>query len=220
MPPNPFAEALVALRTRCQKELQESNEDAIAGELNSLQAQEGASSAKIALCRQEIEDAQERIATMLVLRKRSPVQHYTFTDIVAVWPLVADYSAQDRPRLEQEQEDTERELEHLEQEELALGTQLQTGGVTLDLALARTRMEQQERSFQVKKRSGLLIKAVHDRLMHKIVPRTEYYMQHILPLLTSGRYHDVRVMTHGEEGAISGGPLQLKVWHSGDAEYV
>ncbi len=220
VPPNPFAEALVALRTRCQKELQESNEDAIAGELNSLQAQEGASSAKIALCMQEIEDAQERIAAMLVLRKRSPVQRYTFTDIVAVWPLVADYSAQDRPRLEQEQEDTERELEHLEQEELALGTQLQTGGVTLDLALARIRMEQQERSFQVKKRSGLLIKAVHDRLMHKIVPRTEYYMQHILPLLTSGRYHDVRVMTHGEEGAISGGPLQLKVWDSGAAEYV
>jgi len=220
VPPNPFAEALVALRTRCQKELQEANEDAIASELASLQAQEGASNAKIALCQQEIEDAQERIATMLVQRKRSTVQHYTFTDIVAVWPLLADYAPQDRTRLEQERETTEHTLEGLEQEELALGTRLQTGGVTLDLALARTRMDQQERSYQVKKRSGLLIKAVHDRLLHKIVPRTEYYMQHILPLLTSGRYHDVRVSTYEEEGTLSGGPLQLRVWDSGAGEYV
>ena len=220
VPPNPFAEALVALRTRCQKELQESDEDALGTELVSLQAQEGASNAKIALCQQEIEEAQERIAAMLVQRKRSAVQHYTFTDIVAVWPQVADYSAEDRTRLEQEQASIERTLESLEQEELILGTQLQTGGVTLDLALARTRMEQQDRSYQVKKRSGLLIKAVHDRLMHKIVSRTEYYMQHILPQLTSGRYHDVRVTTYAEEGTISGGPLQLKVWDSGAGEYV
>ncbi len=220
VPPNPFAEALVALRTRCQKELQEANEDALVMELDNLQAQEGASKAKIALCRQEMEEAQERIATMLVQRKRSAVQHYTFTDIVAVWPQFADYSVEDRSRLEQERESTERDLESLEQEELALGTQLQTGSVTLDLALARTRMEQQDRSYQVKKRSGLLIKAVHDRLMHKIVPRTEYYMQHILPLLTSGRYHDVHVTTYEEEGTISGGPLHLKVWDSSAGEYV
>ena len=220
VPPNPFAEALVALRTRCQKELQEANEAAIGAELSSLQAQEGASSAKIALCRQEIEDAQERIATMLVQRRRSPVQHYTFTDVVAVWPLLADYNPQDRTRLEQERKRIERELADLEQEELALGTRLQTGGVTLDLSLARTRMQQQERSYQVKKRSGLLIQSVHDRLMYKIVPRIEYYMQHILPSLTSGRYHDVRVTTHAEEGTLSGGPLQLKVWDSGAGEYV
>ncbi|GAC1693202.1 MAG: hypothetical protein PVS3B3_16670 [Ktedonobacteraceae bacterium] len=220
VPPNPFAEALVALRTRCQKELQEANEDAIVKELARLQAQEGASKAKVALCQQEIEDAQERIATVLIRRKRSTVQHYTFTNIVAVWPLLADYTPQDRTRLERERETTAQDLESLEQQELALGTRLQTGGITLDLALARIRMEQQERSYQVKKRSGLLIKAVHDRLMHKIVSRTEYYMQHILPLLTSGRYHDVRVTTYAEEGTLSGGPLQLKVWDSGAGEYV
>ncbi len=220
VPPNPFAEALAALRTRCQKELQEANEAAIGAELSSLQAREGASIAKIALCGQEIEGAQERIATMLVQRKRSPVQHYTFTDVVAVWPLLAEYSPQDRTRLEQERERIERELADLEQEELALGTRLQTGGVPLDLSLARTRMQQQERSYQVKKHSGLLIQSVQDRLMYKIVPRIEYYMQHILPALTSGRYHDVRVTTYAEEGTLSGGPLQLKVWDSGAGEYV
>ncbi|GAC1355292.1 MAG: hypothetical protein NVSMB38_35440 [Ktedonobacteraceae bacterium] len=220
VPPNPFAEALVALRTRCQKELHEANEETLVAELDGLHAQEGASNAKIALCRQEIEDAQERIATMLIRRNRPTVQHATFTDIVAVWPLIADYSLQDRERLEQEREITEHDLEHLEQEELALSTHLQTGNVTLDLALARTRMEQQERSYQVKKRSNLLIKAVHDRLLGKSIPRTEYYMQHILPLLTSGRYHDVRVITHEEEGTMSGGPLQLKVWDTGAGEYV
>ncbi len=220
VPPNPFAEALVALRTRCQKELQEANEDTIVTELANLQAQEGASNAKVALCRQDIEEAQERIATMLVRRNRPTVQQYTFTDIVAVWPLLADYSLQDRTRLEQKRTSTEHDLESLEQEELALSTHLQTGDTTLDLALARTRMEQQERSYQVKKHSGPLIKVVHDRLMSKIVPRTEYYMQHILPLLTSGRYHEVRVSTYEEEDTISGGPLQLKVWDSGAGEYV
>ncbi len=220
VPPNPFAEALAALRQRCQKEIQEANEGAIIDELESLMAQEGASNAKIALCHQEVEDAQERIAAMLVQHKRPPMQHYTFTDIVAVWPLLADYSIQDRARLEQERVRIERELAVLEQEELTLSTHLQTGGVTLDLSLARTRMQQQERSYEVKKRGGLLIEAVQERMMSKIVPRTEYYMQHILPTLTSGRYHDVRIATSPEEGSLSGGPLQLKVWDSGAGEYV
>jgi DNA repair exonuclease SbcCD ATPase subunit len=220
VPSNPFADVLVTLRTRCQKELEEANEDAIAKELERLTAQEGASNAKIALCQQEIEDAQERIAAMLIKRNRPPTQHYTFTHVIAVWPLVADYTPQDRERLEQEREQVERDLESLEQQELTLSTNLQTGGVKLNLALARTRMEQQERSYQVKSHSGLLIQAVQNRLMSKIVPRTEYYMQHILPLLTSGRYHDVRVSTYAEEDTISGGPLQLKVWDSGAGEYV
>ncbi len=220
VPLNPFAEALVALRTRCHQELYEANEDMIIKELDRLHAQEGAAEAKIALCRQEIEDAQERIATTLVKRNRPQAQHYTLKDIVAIWPLVSDYSPHDREWLEKDRATTEHDLESMEQEELALGTQLQTDGVTLDLALTRASMEQQERSYQIKERSGLLIKAVHDRLMRKIVPRTEYYMQHILPLLTSGRYHDVRVTTYEEEGTLSGGPLQLKVWDSGAGEYV
>ncbi len=220
VPSNPFADVLVTLRTRCQKELEEANEGAIARELERLTAQEGASNAKIALCQQEIEDAQERIAAMLIKRNRPPTQQYTFTHVIAVWPLVADYTLQDRERLEQEREQVERELESLEQQELALSTNLQTGGVKLDPALARTRMTQQERSYQVKSHSSLLIKAVLNRLLSKIVPRTEYYMQHILPLLTSGRYHDVRVSTYAEEDTISGGPLQLKVWDSGAGEYV
>ncbi len=220
VPSNPFADVLVTLRTRCQKELEEANESAIALELERLTAQEGASNAKIALCQQEIEDAQERIAAMLIKRNRPSTQQYTFTHVIAVWPLVGDYTPQDREHLEQEREQTERDLESLEQQELTLSTNLQTGGVKLDLALARTRMAQQDRSYQVKSRSGLLIKAVQNRLMSKIVPRTEYYMQHILPLLTSGRYHDVRVSTYAEEDTISGGPLQLKVWDSGAGEYV
>lgn len=220
VPPNPFADALVTLRTRCQNELEEANESDIATELERLAAQEGASNAKVALCYQEIEDAQERITAMLRKHNRPSPQQYTFTQVFAVWPLVGDYTSQDRESLEKEREQAERDLGDLEQQELTLGTNLQTGGVTLDLALARTRMAQQERSYQVKKRSGLLIKAVHNRLMSKIVPRTEYYMQHILPLLTSGRYHDVRVTTYAEEDTISGGPLQLKVWDSGAGEYV
>ncbi len=220
VPLNPFAEALVALRTRCHKELDEANEGQIAMELDRLYAQEGAATAKTALCNQEVEDTQERIAAMLIKRNRPPVQRYTLADIVAVWPLVVDYTPRDRERLENERTTTEQDLETLEQEELTLSKRLQTGTATLDLGLARTRMEQQERSYQVKKRSGLLIKAVHDRLMNKIVPRTEHYMQHILPLLTSGRYHDVRVSTYDEEGTISGGPLHLKVWDSGAGEYV
>ena len=220
VPPNPFAEALVALRTRCQKELDDANEGQIAMELDRLYAQEGAAKAKTALCLQEIEDAQERIAAMLTKRNRSTVQHYALAEIATAWPLVMEYTPQDRERLENERTTTEHDLEALEQEELTLSKRLQTGGVTLDLGLARTRMEQQERSYQVKKRSGLLIKAVHDRLLNKIVPRTEYYMQHILPLLTSGRYHDVRVSTYDEEGTIGGGPLHLKVWDSGAGEYV
>jgi len=57
-------------------------------------------------------------------------------------------------------------------------------------------------------------------LMRKMLPRTEYYMQQILPLLTSGRYHDIRLRTEEEEGTTSGGPFQLRVWDTAAGEYV
>jgi DNA repair exonuclease SbcCD ATPase subunit len=81
-------------------------------------------------------------------------------------------------------------------------------------------MEQQERSYQTKQRGNMLVKAVNERLMRKMLPRTEYYMQHILPLLTSGRYHDVHITTEVEEGASSGGPFSLQVWDTAAGEYV
>ena len=49
---------------------------------------------------------------------------------------------------------------------------------------------------------------------------SEYYMQQILPLLTSGRYHDVHLTTEQEEGSISGGPFHVEVWDSTAGEYV
>lgn len=220
VPPNPFADALTALRIRCQREIQEANEEGIVKEFETLRAQEGACEAKIELCQQEIEAAHERIATMLAQRKRPTARSFTFTDLVAVWPLLSEYSVQDRGRLEERRVNFELELAELEQEELKRSEELQTGGVTLDLKQARTRMEAQERSYETKKRGNQLVKAVSERLMRKILPRTEYYMQQILPLLTSGRYHDVHLTTEPEEGTTSGGPYQLSVWDSGAGEYV
>jgi len=220
VPLNPFAEALVALRTRCQREIQEANEAMIVKELEELQNQEGASRAKIELCYQDISEAQDRIATMLTRRNRPHPRSYSFSDIVAVWPMLGQYSIQDRARLEEEREAIEKELTDQEEQELALSAQLQTGGETLDLEQMRAHLEQQDRSYQTKKRGNLLVKAVNQRLMRKMLPRTEYYMQQILPLLTSGRYHDVHLTNEPEEDTISGGSFQLKVWDSGAGEYV
>jgi DNA repair exonuclease SbcCD ATPase subunit len=108
----------------------------------------------------------------------------------------------------------------LEEEEQVRSTQLHTGDTILDLEQARIRMEQQERSYQTKKRGNQLVKAVNERLMRKMVSRTEYYMQQILPLLTSGRYHDVRLTTEEEEGTSSGGPFRLRVWETAAGEYI
>ena len=220
VPLNPFTEALEALRTRCQREMREADEANILQSSEKLQVQESASKAKIELCRQEIEEAHGRIASMLVQRNRPSPKGYVLADIVAVWPLVSEYSAEDRGRLEEERETLEQELQQLEQQELELSTQLQTGGQNLDLAQARARMEQQERSYQTKKRGNLLVRAVTDRLMRKMLPRTEYYMQQILPLLTSGRYHDVHLTTDVEEGTASGGAFQLRVWDTAAGAYV
>lgn len=220
VPPNPFAEALVALRERCQQEIQDANESGILHELEKLQLQERASQAKIALCRQEIEETRERIAAMLIQRNRPTAREYTFTGIVTIWPLVGEYTAQDRTRLEEERQTLEEELQQLEQQELALSTQLQTSGVRLDLEEARLRLEQQERSYQTRKRGSQLIQAVNERLLRKMQPHTEYYMQNILPLLTGGRYHDVQLYTDEEEGSISGGPFALRVWETAAGEYL
>jgi DNA repair exonuclease SbcCD ATPase subunit len=215
-----LAEALVALRTRCQQEMQEANEDALLHELKVLEFREGASNAKIALCRQDIEEAQERIAAMLVQHNRPAAKSYTFADVAAVWPLVSDYASQDRSHLQEEHQAIEQELRQLEQQELELSAQLQVGDSKLDLEQAHMRMELQERNYQTKKRGGLMVKALNERLMRKMVPRTEYYMQQLVALLTCGRYRDIRLATDPEEGSISGGNLQLRVWESAAGEYL
>ena len=221
IPPNPFADALKTLRTRCEREIQEAHEGALGQQLEQLQLQERASQAKIALCRAEIEEAHERIATMLAQRSRPMAKGYTFTEVVAVWPLVGEYSEQDRSRLEDEYARLEQELSQLEQEELALSEQLPTqGSFPLDLEQARLHAQQQERSYQTKQRGNLLIHAVDERLLRKMLPRTEFYMQHILPLLTSGRYHDIQLWTEPEEDVVSGGPFQMRVWDSAAGAYV
>ncbi|HEX6557652.1 MAG TPA: AAA family ATPase [Ktedonobacteraceae bacterium] len=220
VPANPFAETLVALRQRCTQEIIDADENGILQGLEKIQVQENASKAKIELCRQEIEGAHERIAIMLVQRNRPPTKGYSFTDIVSVWPLVGEYTTLDRERLEEERESVEQELEGLEQQELALSMQLQTGGAKLDLAQARAHKQQQERSYETRKYGSQLLKSSTERLMRKMLPRTEYYMQQILPLLTSGRYHDVYLRTEEVEGTTSGGPLQLRVWDTAAGEYV
>lgn len=220
VPPNPFAEALAALRTRCQREIEEANERALLKELDRLQMQEAAANAKIELCMQEIENAQERIASLLIQRHRPNPKGYHLSDLVTVWPLVGDYTPADRTRLEEERVAVEQELTTLEQQEMTLSKQLHTAGARIDLDLARLRLEQQERTYQTKKRGLAIVKAVNERLLRKTLPRTEYYMQQLLPLLTSGRYHDVHLRTEPEEGSSSGGPFQLRVWDGAAGEYV
>lgn len=220
VPPNPFSEVLVKLRLRCERELQEANETSIQSELENLKFQEGALNARIALCIQEIEGTQERIAVLLAQRNRPAPKGYVRSEIVAVWPLIGEHTPEDRERLEKQQSELEEELHHLEERELELSQQLQTGGKKLDLAECRQRMDQQERNYQTKKRGSLMLQATADRLMRKMLPRVEYYMQQFLPVLTLGRYHDVRLHSELDESVASGGALQLSVWEPAASEYI
>ncbi|HET8844155.1 MAG TPA: AAA family ATPase, partial [Ktedonobacteraceae bacterium] len=95
VPPNPFAEALVALRLRCEREMQEANEGSIAGEFEDLRMREGALNARIALCIQEVEETQETIASLLAQRNRPSPKGFTRNEIVAVWPLVGEHKPED-----------------------------------------------------------------------------------------------------------------------------
>src|SRR6266566_4430610 len=220
IPLNPFAEALQSLHARCEREIQEANESALLQEFDDLKKQEGASLAKIDLCKYEIEQAHEGIAETLAQRSRPPAKAYTLTDISAVWPLLVEISPEDRNQLEEQIAAVELELHQFELKELESSTRLETGREKVDLEQARKRMQQQERSYQTKERGGLLINATVERLMHKMIPRIEYYMQQLLPLLTRGRYHDVTLSTEPEEGVTSGGAFQLNIWEQAAAEYI
>ena len=225
MPPNPFTQSLNALRNRCQREIQEADENAVQQELEQLQLQEGASHAKIELCHQDIAEAQERIATMLAQHNRpDPHQegslHFTMSDVATVWSLVGKHTPEDRTHLEEERATIVQEIEQQQEQILAFSTQLHTGDSILDLERTRVRMEEQQRTYQSKKHGSQFLQVVYERILRKMLPRTEYYMQHILPLLTSGRYHDVQLHTQEEEGSVSGGPFQLSVWDTTAGEYV
>jgi DNA repair exonuclease SbcCD ATPase subunit len=220
IPPDPFAETLHGLHDRCEREVQEADEPGILSEFEALKTQEGALQGKIELCKHDIEQAYERIAALLAQRSRPTAKTYTLADITAVWPLVGENSPEDRTRLEEQLAAVEQELRQLEQQELEASTRLGTSKERLDLEQSRKRMQQAERSYQTKKHGGLLINATVERLMRKMLPRTEYYMQQLLPLLTRGRYHDVSLATEPEEGIASGGTIQLGVWEPAAAEYI
>jgi DNA repair exonuclease SbcCD ATPase subunit len=111
----------------------------------------------------------------------------------------------------------ERELHELEEQEVTLSGQLSTGAARIDLAQARKRLEQQERVYETKKRGSLLVQAVQDRLLQKMLPRTEYYMQQLLPPLTHGRFHDARLtpVTYLPDAV-----WQLSVWEPQAFAYI
>ncbi len=216
VPPNPFAEALIALRARCRRELEEANEQQIISDLEVLQTREGAASVKMQLCNQEIADCQDEIADKLKQHKRPQAQSHARNDLVSIWPLLAQYTRKDRQRLEGEHIAIEKELARLEKQELELSQVLKTEGASLDLEQTRQFMEQRQRSYAIKKHGHQFLQEVEERLLRKVIPHTEYYMQQILPLLTGGRYHDVHLTTDDEEE----GAIQIQVWDSAAGEYV
>jgi len=87
------------------------------------------------------------------------------------------------------------------------------GAMRIDGVQARKRLEQQVRVYETKKRGSLLVQATQNRLMEKMLPRTEYYLQQLLPLLTGGRFHDARLTS-------SNGAWQLSVWESQAFDYI
>ncbi|GCF06694.1 AAA family ATPase [Dictyobacter arantiisoli] len=220
VPLNPFAEALATLRTRCLNELEAAHEADILQDLASLEHQEKASHMKINLCQQEITDAQEMISRVLNHYECPEAHTFARAELLELWPLIAEYSVEDREHLEVELASCEQTLREQEQQEQQLALQLATDGQRLDLAQTRAQMQQEERSYQTKKYGHLLLQEVEQRLLRKVLPRTELYMQQILPLLTGGRYHDVHLITDPEEGIVSGGPFQIQVWDTAAGEYI
>jgi DNA repair exonuclease SbcCD ATPase subunit len=220
VPPNPFAEALVALRSRCQNEIQEANEDGILKDLDALNNQEAASNTKIQLCHEVIVTDHDAITDLFVQRDQLSIKSYERSSLVETWPLLGQYVPEDRSRLEAEHQSLEDELAELRQQAEKLRAQLGIGDEQLSLADARSHMEALERDYEVKKHGHTLLQEVEVRLLRKVLPRTEYYMQQILPLLTGGRYHDVHLITEPEEGTVSGGAFQIQVWDTAAGEYV
>ncbi|GER87802.1 hypothetical protein KDW_19640 [Dictyobacter vulcani] len=220
VPLNPFAEALVALRSRCQKELHEANEEGILRELESLQNQERASRMRIELCLQEIRGDQASISNLLAAHDYEVGDNYSRSALVALWPLLDAYGVDDNERLEDEVSLRDQELQDLLQQEQSLAQKLAVADETLDLELARSQMEQEERAYLVKKQGHQLLTEVEQRLLRKVQPRTQHYMQQILPLLTGGRYQDVHVTTEPDDASVSGGSFQIEVWDSAAGEYV
>lgn len=220
VPSNPFTDMLSGLRSRCQREIAEADERGITPAYETLRLQENACKAKIALCNQEIEDAQERIAAMLAQYHRPVSASYRAADVIGVWPLVGQYTIQDRERLGEEQKAREQELQQLEEQSAALSSRLHVEG-KLDPNVMRDLLARHERLLAAKKRAGLLVSGVRDRLTRKLQPRIEHYMQQLVPLLTGGRYRDVHLVGWLEEASEQGDAmLRLRVWDSVAGAYV
>jgi DNA repair exonuclease SbcCD ATPase subunit len=220
VPLNPFAEALAALRTRCQKEIEDGNESGIQQELERLQQYELSSKAKTELCRQEIENARDVIDTVMAAHGQEGKHQYQHEALVTTWPLLRDYTSENRQELEQESDALRHEQEDLERQVLDARKKLGLGEEQLDLEETRTQVAEQERVYQTKKYGNLIIKEVEQRLLRKVVPQTEYYMRQILPLLTSHRYHDVTLSSPMAGATEENSAFQIQVWDAAANTYL
>jgi DNA repair exonuclease SbcCD ATPase subunit len=221
VPLNPFAEALDGLRGRCQEELTAADEQGLLAELDTLKDREIAAKLKMELCQQEITNLENRISTVLAQRDREQPGSYVLADLAAVWPLLDEYTVSQRADLDEQLILLERELDQLEKQELTLSRKLGIGDETLDLEQTREHLQELDRSYQTRLHGHRLIEEVQGRVLQKILPRTEYYMQLILPLLTGHRYHDVHLLTVSDEAAAENGDkFQIEVWDSAAGEYL
>ena len=145
----------------------------------------------------------------------------TVAQVVRGWPLVAAVTADDLEGLVKGLEEAEKRLYAAKERAVALCAELDHEGQLLDLEACRStsRLLRDERAI-----CGQAMRAIteaQERIARHVLPTTERNMQLLLPQLTAGRYHDVRLTApESEDGQPGEMDYRIRVWDPMGGRYV
>lgn len=106
--------------------------------------------------------------------------------------------------------DPERELLDLEAEWRQLAGRLEADPGALDIDGCEREYADTKREIEIKRRAGVILAEARRRIVSRVLPETERNMKLILPMLTSGRYHDARITED----------YRISVWDESAGRYV
>jgi DNA repair exonuclease SbcCD ATPase subunit len=143
--------------------------------------------------------------------------------ILAAWPRVGQVQATAYPTLAEAAEvaaKNQQEAQAMAQAQVAL-RQGTADSAPLDPDECAARLAQAERQVIIAERAQAIITEARGRVMRQVLPATERNMCVILPQLTAGRYHDVRLTPPDDaDGTLGDLDYRIRVWDPTARRYV
>ncbi len=158
--------------------------------------------------------AQVRDELNSLLARRSIPAGASLTAVKSAWPRFGVTESRDLDAATQHERDATERVSRLAERARVLAQQLglnQSDFADVDLAACEEELQRARHDHVIAGRARQAIQRARQQVVQRVLPVTERNMRLILPLLTAGRYHDVR-LTPPEENAGSAERADYRIY--------